>query len=236
MGIRRFGARQVIVGRGWRLLATMIFASTFLSACAGAPPAPDRRAAAAEESMASNGIFVPGLAPFPEWTSMLARYDQALQSPDQVPPEWTRLVEALQGLDPRAKIERANAEMNRYPYVTSEQNWGRPDYWETPFEFFAKSGQCQDYATAKYMLLRAAGVPGEMLRIVVAWDRETRQNHAVLVAYLNNEALLMDNQVARVTLVQQAKRYRPLYALSESGWWAFRSGEKAAQLAQVRSN
>src|SRR5436309_645079 len=58
------------------------------------------------------------------------------------------------------------------------------NYWETPFEFIRKNGQCQDYATTKFLLLRAAGVPNDAMRLVVVHDIERDLDHAVLVVYV----------------------------------------------------
>src|SRR5438046_1710044 len=83
------------------------------------------------------------------------------------------------------KIDAVNSMVNRYPYIPSAANWSEPNHWETPFEFLARSGQCQDYAIAKFMLLRAAGVPNELLRVVVLRDRRLGLDHAVTVAYID---------------------------------------------------
>lgn len=165
--------------------------------------------------------FIPGAAPAPQWTDVLARHGRAAADPTAVPSEWRRLVAALGGLDLRARLERANAEINRVPYARSEQNWSRRDYWETPFELIAGSGQCQDYAVAKYLLLRATGVPASDLRVVVVQDREAGLAHAVLLAYLDGRAMILDNQIPGVVPAARVAHYEPLYALSEDGWWIY---------------
>ena len=48
--------------------------------------------------------------------------------------------------------------------------WGVMDYWETPAEFFQKSGDCEDFAIAKYFALRDLGFPASQMRIVVLKD------------------------------------------------------------------
>ena len=73
------------------------------------------------------------------------------------------LIDQLKGHDLREQIEMVNQAMNRHPYITTMQNWHRSMYWETAFEFLRYGGQCQDYAIAKYLLLRSAGVSNEAL-------------------------------------------------------------------------
>src|SRR3546814_5982166 len=62
---------------------------------------------------------------------------------------WTAFVESLKGLGLEEKLDRVNREMNRYRYILDMANWGVKDYWATPFQFFRKDGDCEDYAIAK---------------------------------------------------------------------------------------
>jgi predicted transglutaminase-like cysteine proteinase len=166
---------------------------------------------------------------FYKWTGMLQRWERArtaaLQpcAPGQLdgcePQEWRRIVATLAPLDTRAKLDAVNALVNRYPYIPSAVNWREPNYWETPYEFLSHSGQCQDYAIAKFMALRAAGVPNEQLRLVVVRDTRLGQDHAVLVAYVDGKALMLDNQIADVVPVESVQHYRPYYSINETGWW-----------------
>jgi predicted transglutaminase-like cysteine proteinase len=135
------------------------------------------------------------------------------------PREWRRLVGLLSPLDLRAKLTAVNSLVNRYPYTPSAANWQEPNHWETPFEFLAKSGQCQDYAIAKFMLLRAAGVPNELLRVVVLRDRRLGLDHAVTVAYVEGEALMLDNRIPDVVPAASVLHYQPYYSINETGWW-----------------
>ncbi len=217
---------------GWRAMGPAFGAMLLVSACA-AKVGPSETARATDIPVFDGSeTFLAKTSPLPQWTAVVARYDQAMKSRDRVPAEWRRLVKEISGLGLRAKIERVNAEINRYPYVSSTQNWGRPDYWETPFEFLAKNGQCQDYAATKYFLLRAAGVPASDLRIVVVQDSEAQLAHAVVVVDPYGEALLLDNQITNVVPLTVAHRYTPLYALNEEGWWAFKAQPRAPWLAR----
>ena len=173
--------------------------------------------------------YSPGIDRFYKWTGMLRRWAaerREAREPCELgrmtgcePREWRRIVDLLTPLDARAKLEAVNTLVNRYPYTPSAANWLEPNHWETPFEFFAKSGQCQDYAIAKFMLLRAAGVPNELLRVVVLRDRRLNLDHAVTVAYIDGEALMLDNQIPDVVPVSSVHHYQPYYSINETGWW-----------------
>ena len=173
--------------------------------------------------------YSPAIDRFYKWTGMLQRWSEERREARQVcmlgqvagcePREWRRIVDLLKPLDLRAKVEAVNSLVNRYPYTTSAANWNEPNYWETPFEFLVRSGQCQDYSIAKFMLLRAAGVPNELLRVVVLRDRRLGLDHAVTVAYVDGEALMLDNQIPEVVSAASVHHYQPYYSINETGWW-----------------
>jgi len=170
-------------------------------------------------------IYSSDIAAFDKWTGMLKRFRLEQAAPpgacaaEAACAEWRQILDALDGLDLRAKLDLVNAAVNRHPYVTSQRNWGESNHWETPFEFLRKSGQCQDYAITKYLLLRAAGVPATQLRVLVLRDTELGLDHAVTVAYVEGEALLLDNQIGNVVAADSVHHYQPYYSINEAGWW-----------------
>jgi predicted transglutaminase-like cysteine proteinase len=163
---------------------------------------------------------------FTKWNVMLARFRAQSSEPvlcdHCVAAEWRDLIAELSALPFRAKLEAVNRAMNRLPYVTSIRNWGESNRWETPLEFLRKGGQCQDYAIAKYLALRAAGVPADRLRLVVLRDMQLGVDHAVTVAYAEGEALVLDNQSAALLTPDSLLHYQPYYSISEQGWWLHR--------------
>ncbi|HUH85562.1 MAG TPA: transglutaminase-like cysteine peptidase [Stellaceae bacterium] len=175
-------------------------------------------------------VFSPDNSAFTKWTDMLRRFNSERRR--GAPAEWQTLVASLRGLDPRTRLERVNAVINGFPYTPSMVNWGERNHWETPFEFLRKSGQCQDYAIAKYMLLRDAGVPAASLRLVVLRDTRQSLDHAVLVAYLDGEPMLLDNQIGAVVPTAAIGYYQPYYSISEDGWWLHRGAN--ARYAALR--
>jgi predicted transglutaminase-like cysteine proteinase len=178
-------------------------------------------------------VYSPDNSAFFKWTGVLARFAAEQRSiaqgckPGTIescwPARWRALVATLDGLDPRTQLERVNDAINRYPYVPSLRNWGESNYWETPFEFLLKGGQCQDYAVAKYLLLRAAGVPADKLRVVVLRDTSLGLDHAVTVAYVGGQALMLDNQIRDVVPAASVHHYEPYYSINEQGWWLHQS-------------
>lgn len=135
------------------------------------------------------------------------------------PPEWLSFLEAQRGLTRRAQIEAVNQWANAKPYVEDWVNWHVADYWETPGEFIAKGGDCEDYAIAKYFSLIRLGFAASDLRIVVVSDSTTHGFHAVLAVRLDGADWLMDNFLPAVVPMESQPQYTAVYSLNQQGWW-----------------
>lgn len=116
-------------------------------------------------------------------------------------------------------INRVNLYMNKTSYIVDPVNWGLPDYWATPDEFFLKDGDCEDYAISKYITLKRLGVDPSKMRLVILQDENLRIAHAVLAVLHNGTYHIMDNQVDGVLPHDQILHYRPVYSINETGWW-----------------
>lgn len=136
-----------------------------------------------------------------------------------IPAVWTDFLAGLKGLDSRAQMEAVNRWANAKPYVEDIANWGLPDYWETPGEFIAHGGDCEDFAIAKYFSLVRLGFAARDLRIAVVSDSKAHDFHAVLVANIDGTEWLLDNQIAQMVPLASQPQYTPIYALNEQGWW-----------------
>jgi predicted transglutaminase-like cysteine proteinase len=183
--------------------------------------------ARAEGLFHTRELFSTDLAPFKKWDIVVERAAQEQNTAsscqastrDCPAAEWQSLIAELRALPLRARVERANEVLNQRPYVTSEANWHDPNHWETPYEFLARGGQCEDYAIAKFMALAASGVPERDLRLVVVRDMVKFLDHAILVVYVDGEPLVLDNQVRDVTPAARVDRYVPYYSINRTGWW-----------------
>lgn len=136
-----------------------------------------------------------------------------------IPAAWTDFLASLRGLDSRAQMEAVNRWANAKPYVEDIANWSLPDYWETPGEFIAHGGDCEDFAIAKYFSLVRLGFAADDLRIAVVSDTRAHDFHAVLVANIDGTEWLLDNQIAQIVPLASQPQYRPIYALNQQGWW-----------------
>jgi predicted transglutaminase-like cysteine proteinase len=136
--------------------------------------------------------------------------------------EWRQLVARLADRPRREKIDRVNAFFNRMPYALDPAAWGANDYWATPLQFLSRSGDCEDYAIAKFVTLRQLGIGSDEMRIVVVDDTNLRVAHAVLVVAEEDRLLVLDNQVPDVLDSRRILHYRPVFSLNENRWWLHR--------------
>jgi predicted transglutaminase-like cysteine proteinase len=131
---------------------------------------------------------------------------------------WHRFIDSLRGLDRVAQLDAVNRFFNKAAYVSDKRNYGAGDYWATPRQLLSRGGDCEDYAIAKYLALRALGVATGDMRIVVLTDQENNVQHAILTVDDGDRILALDNQIARVTDTRRIHYYRPLYAINEASW------------------
>jgi predicted transglutaminase-like cysteine proteinase len=163
---------------------------------------------------------------FPKWLTMLDRFQDGRKLCDSSTCStkgWKELIAELQGKDLTTQLREVHRAFNVKPYILDINNWGVEDYWATPYQFIKKDGDCEDYAIAKYMALKALGVPIEDMRVVALEDLNLKLGHAVLIVYLgDDEPLMLDNQIASVVPANSVRHYLPIFSINETGWWLHR--------------
>jgi predicted transglutaminase-like cysteine proteinase len=171
------------------------------------------------------------LAPLPQWRGALERMaaeDGAVEAcaraagacPSRKVGAWLALLRSLEDQPRSQQVRAVNSFVNGWPYQPDSENWGRSDYWATPLEFFRRSGDCEDYAIAKYRSLRRLGWPADRLRLVVVQDVTRGLPHAVLAAYLGDAVLILDNLSDVVLSQERIAHYVPYYSINETARWA----------------
>ena len=129
------------------------------------------------------------------------------------------IVDNARAREGRARLGEINRAINLAIRPMSDlAQYGQIDVWSSPLETFAHgAGDCEDYAIAKYVALRLAGVSADDLRLVVMRDTIRGEGHAVAAARLDGHWLMLDNN--RMAMVEDAdvRNYRPLFVLDERG-------------------
>lgn len=125
-----------------------------------------------------------------------------------------------QGLSLEA-LRDVNAAVNlAIAFRSDDVVWGVPDYWASPAETAAKgAGDCEDFAIAKFGMLRALGVPSSMMRIAVVKDLRKNIGHALLVVRAGDVSWILDNQAPDVRPDTAVTGYMPLYTLGVDSAW-----------------
>jgi len=167
------------------------------------------------------------------WVAMLKRWSNGApcESNTCTGKGWDTLVAKVKAAgDPMAQIREANNLMNdprQHPYIEDINNWGKTEYWATAFQFLKKSGDCEDFSIAKYMLLKAAGMPVENMRVVAVRIRSLGGiGHAILVVYQGDKALVLDNRVAPVMDEKLVRsEFQPALSVNEKSWWVHLPGK-----------
>jgi predicted transglutaminase-like cysteine proteinase len=219
--------------RGWAmalLLAGMGQAWAQVDATANAPllatPAPP---VASGRLFGQLGIKAGSIASLPKWTGLLRRMGEenllgqcaAGRNCQGKAAEWFADVQAWRGEDRRTQMLAVQRMVNQMPYFEDRDVWNRSDYWATPREFLASSGDCEDYAITKYYSLKALGWPERDLRLVVLHDDERDTAHAVLAVRLENQTYILDNLLTEPLPDRFLRQYRPYYAVNAEARWVF---------------
>ena len=129
------------------------------------------------------------------------------------------IVQESSGRNGRAKIEVVNRAINAAIKYTSDlAQHGVPDQWSAPLASLASGrGDCEDYAIAKYVALREAGVAVRDLRLLLVRDQSARQDHAVLAVRNGTSWLMLDNRHSALHESAEVPHFTPLFALDRDG-------------------
>lgn len=173
--------------------------------------------------------FSSDVQPFPKWTGVLSKdvahrqtmsalcgASRGVSCPMQ---RWQAVMDAAKALPEIQQLEVVNKEMNRSAYITDMVNWATNDYWETPYEFFTRDGDCEDYAIVKYMTLKALGIPTDTMRILILQDQNLNLMHSILIVRIDDTNYVLDNQIAQLVRDSDIHHYVPIYSINEQGWW-----------------
>lgn len=163
------------------------------------------------------------------WRSILAQdpgryFDACVEGPICAAP-LHKAFEAIAGKrGPGLSLEMlrdVNAAVNRaIAFRSDDLVWGAQDYWASPAETAAKgAGDCEDFAIAKFGMLRALGVPSSMMRIAVVKDLRKNIGHALLVVRAGDVSWILDNQAPDVRPDTAVTGYMPLYTLGVDSAW-----------------
>jgi predicted transglutaminase-like cysteine proteinase len=136
--------------------------------------------------------------------------------------EWQSLVDNNMAASDLDKLHAVNRFFNRNRFLTDLEHWHKEDYWATPIEFIStKGGDCEDFAIAKYITLRALEIPDEKLRITYVKSLRLNQAHMVLTYYSSprDVPMVLDNLIMEIKPANRRTDLKPVYSFNGDGLW-----------------
>ena len=128
------------------------------------------------------------------------------------------IVDSARARDGRARLGEINRAINlAIKPMTDMAQYGQIDVWSSPLVTFTTgAGDCEDYAIAKFVALRLAGMSADDLRIVVMRDTINGEGHAVAMARLDRHWLTLDNRRMAMVEDSDVRNIRPLFVIDDN--------------------
>lgn len=144
---------------------------------------------------------------------------------------WQTLLQETQSLPSETeKLHYVNRFFDEFlRYRLDEKNDGLKDYWAPLSQTLSRgTGDCEDYAIAKYITLRLAGVDDQKLRLIYVKAQmggprsPIFEPHMVLGYYAtpNAEPLILDSLVSMVQKASMRGDLKPIFSFNSEGLWA----------------
>lgn len=133
--------------------------------------------------------------------------------------QWAALYEQCLNTDILTKLNLVNLFFNQWPYLEDIENWGVEDFWALPHEFMERSGDCEDFAIAKYYALKALNVPTEDMCLAVVWNTKRMEGHMVLLVKAGPTHYVLDNFRDELLTRTRTPYYVPLFYINEIFIW-----------------
>ena len=129
------------------------------------------------------------------------------------------IIDAAKLRDGRARLGEINRALNLAIRPVSDlMQYGEIDVWTSPLVTLTRGGgDCEDYAIAKFVALRLAGIAPDDLRIVIMHDTIHGEDHAVAAARLDGRWLTLDNRRMAMVEDSDVRNYRPTFLIDQHG-------------------
>ncbi len=188
-------------------------------------------------------VFIPpqtSLSPFfdfqqKKWQQMQEKYSPKLYDLDtiamtpQQAHKWKYLLNHLKKVPKIETLKGINDFMNKVPSGADQDIYKQEEYWAMPDEFFKNwLGDCEDYVFAKYFALQYLEWPLDSLWVLLIYQREHKNFHAVLAVDFEDKVYILDNLAKPTHKLIAEEEYKnqalPLSVLSHNGYWIFHEG------------
>jgi predicted transglutaminase-like cysteine proteinase len=129
------------------------------------------------------------------------------------------IVDSAKARDGRARFGEINRAINlAIKPVSDLAQYGAIDVWRSPLATFATgAGDCEDYAIAKFVALRQAGIASDDVKLLILHDMLRNEDHAVVAARLDGHWLTLDNRRMAMVEDTQVRNYQPTFLIDRDG-------------------
>lgn len=218
----RFFLRQISLAGAFLLLLCLL---------ATAPASADDKGAPFLSAPISKHQSVSAL---PQWKRVLNQYQkeedfyrQCQNSPKTCSSQriavWQKFVKTLKNRPAEAQMRAVNNWFNTLPYRQDNWVYGKKDHWASMVEFLDFSGDCEDYAIAKYLTLKQLGFDAQSLRVAMVYDVYSGTDHSFLVINHEGREFILDNREDTIDPRKFTRRYKPHFAFNEKTIWTYDS-------------
>src|SRR6202165_2552603 len=137
--------------------------------------------------------------------------------------QFLAIIDTARAREGRARLGEINRAINLAIRPMSDlAQYGEIDVWSSPLVTFTHgAGDCEDYAIAKFVALRQAGISPDDLRIVIMRDTIRGEDHAVAAARLDGHWLTLDKRRLGVMEDANARNFRPTFVIDQTGIMQF---------------
>ena len=117
------------------------------------------------------------------------------------------------GKDSEATLAAVNSYVNR----TVKYRDDRGDSWQTAATTLARgTGDCEDFAIAKYQMLRSLGFADADLSVTLARDLVRNVDHAVLIVRVGERHVMLDDATDVIVDAAEAHDYRAMFSFRQT--------------------
>jgi predicted transglutaminase-like cysteine proteinase len=186
-----------------------------LLACDGIPQAAatERNPDFTSQARVNRGVTLSS-ARMPKWQAMYARHRASSSSS-----KWRGIVSEARGNGSGKLLRTVNSIVIQARYVPDRGG----DIWAAPSELFSRGGDCEDFAIAKFLLLKELGFPSSSMRVLIT------RNHAVLAVDTDGTTVILDNRRSAPYAAGSGTISGTVFALNDRDWWVNTRSRTIAQ-------
>ena len=101
--------------------------------------------------------------------------------------------------------------------ISDLTQYGVEDFWTSPLATLTSgAGDCEDYAIAKLVALRGAGLSADDVRLVILRE-VSGEDHAVVAARVDGRWRILDNRFFLMLEDSDVTKYQPVFAVDAEG-------------------